>query len=235
MLFTRKTAVWLAILPSALAIDCTATNAVPIDLSAGGGDGGGGGGGGGSSTCTSLCGNDITCLGLCDGSTAAVGAIKGRNLNVRATLSCTSSETCVTVEGLLVCIDTVTGGFHDETGGVGNLITGDYTEGTGQDTTGGAAVTPTPVASADDSTPTSPSTSAPPLPSTSDTETETETETESESETKSETPANGTPTSGGSGSKTSAPAADRTSGVDGLSGRGAIVGALGLLAVALAN
>lgn len=74
MLFSRKTALWLAILPSTLAIDCTASNA--IDLNSSGGDGGGGSGGS-SSTCTDLCGNDLTCLGLCDGSAAAVGAIKG--------------------------------------------------------------------------------------------------------------------------------------------------------------
>lgn len=72
MLFSRKTALWLAILPSTLAIDCTASNAIVIDVSSGGG-----GGGGSSGTCSDLCGNDLTCLGLCDGSAAAVGAIKG--------------------------------------------------------------------------------------------------------------------------------------------------------------
>lgn len=82
MLFTRKTALWLAILPSTLAVECTASNAIVIDLtSAGGGGGGGSGGGGGGSfdnsgtVCSDLCGTETTCLGLCE--PVRVRAIKG--------------------------------------------------------------------------------------------------------------------------------------------------------------
>ncbi|KFY21590.1 hypothetical protein V493_07274 [Pseudogymnoascus sp. VKM F-4281 (FW-2241)] len=241
MLFTRKTALWLAILPSALAIECTFTNA--IDVSSVGGSGGGSSGD--SSTCLGLCGTDATCLELCEGNAAAIGAIKvsndetARNSNVvrRATLDCTSSETCFTDQSLLLCLDPVTGTFHDSTGGSGDINTGVYTPGTGTtdepivssaDSAGDStATTVSPSDSESTSAPVVPSdsvsTSAPALPSPSDTETEDETETETEA------PVDGTPTKGVVVSNTSAPKVTATSGVDRLSGHGAVVGALGLL------
>ncbi|KFY64066.1 hypothetical protein V496_03499 [Pseudogymnoascus sp. VKM F-4515 (FW-2607)] len=229
MLFTRKTALWLAILPSTLAVECIASNAIVIDLTSAGGGGGSGGGGSfdnSGTVCSDLCGTETTCLGLCE----PARAIKGRKLNVRATLNCTGNEVCVTAEGLLACVDANTGDFHDSMGGIGNAITGEYTEGTSTptvssvDNAAGSTATTAPLSD-------SASTSAPALPSASDTETETETDTD----TKTEAPVNGTPTTVASGSNTSAAVVTPTSGVDRLSGRSAIVGALGLLVGILAN
>lgn len=111
-------------------------------------------------------------------------------------------------------------------GGIGNAITGEYTEGTSTpavssvDNAGGSTATTAPLSD-------SASTSAPALPSASDTETETDTKTEA--------PVNGTPTTVASGSNTSGAVVTPTSGVDRLSGRNAVVGALGLLVGILAN
>ncbi|KAH6653389.1 hypothetical protein BKA67DRAFT_319351 [Truncatella angustata] len=125
MVLFRKTAtcLWLTLVPSTLAIGCIPSTAIAWPTSSGS-SGSGSGSGSPGDTCSELCGNNPGCLELCEGTPGRMG----RKLKTRASLSCTSSESCfMYTDGTLLCVDTDTGSFHDETGGSGNIVTGEYT------------------------------------------------------------------------------------------------------------
>jgi len=145
MLFS-KTAVLargLAILPLTLAYDCTNTNAFDWPKPSSGGSGSGG-------SCSETCGNDLSCVQQCleleiMGGCAAIELTGGVCVEKmkrgvagvkRDTLECTTRESCyLFTDGSLVCMDFVTGDYHDDSGNSGNAISGDYTEVSGSATT----------------------------------------------------------------------------------------------------
>lgn len=47
-------------------------------------------------------------------------------------VTCSTSETCLSVQKVPFCLDMVTGAFHDGTGTTGNALTGDYVLGDGR-------------------------------------------------------------------------------------------------------
>ncbi|KAM7203214.1 hypothetical protein V8F20_004156 [Naviculisporaceae sp. PSN 640] len=128
------------------AASCTSSNAYPIEDYISSGAGGGGGGGAGAQILLSY---DII-------DHAVDNAVKKRHPNIppnrtpdakfanvayavrRAastsdgSVTCSTSETCLSVQKAPFCLDMMTGDFHDGTGTTGNALTGDYVLGDGR-------------------------------------------------------------------------------------------------------
>ncbi|KAK4986628.1 hypothetical protein LTR50_005155 [Elasticomyces elasticus] len=72
------------------------------------------------------------------------GGLRKKQLKQRATLTCSSSETCFQYTDMsLLCLDMTTGNYHDDAGGKGNYNTGVYTASNGVVQTGTSAPTST--------------------------------------------------------------------------------------------
>jgi hypothetical protein len=101
------------------------------------------------------CNGDAQCLAfanqasgyLSGSSLSAIGSLGARSLAHRqnADLTCSATENCFSYHNFLLCIDLNSGGFHDNTGGKGNLLTGEYSKAA---TSGGGTETATRTGSA---------------------------------------------------------------------------------------
>ncbi|KAM7201099.1 hypothetical protein V8F33_003511 [Rhypophila sp. PSN 637] len=128
------------------AASCTSSNAYPIEdyiASTGGGGGGSGGAGAEIFLSEDIIGNAVSnsvkkrnpripANRTPDAKLAnMVYAIRQRRADDKG-VTCSVSETCLSVQKAPFCLDIISGAFHDSTGTTGNALTGDYVLGDGR-------------------------------------------------------------------------------------------------------
>ncbi|EAQ93842.1 predicted protein [Chaetomium globosum CBS 148.51] len=114
------------------ATSCTSSNATPLEKYIS--ESGGGGGGGGFDVFLSydpfaIVSNAVKKRDTPNARLANVANIIPRDA---ATVECSASEMCFSVQNSPFCLNLVNGDFHDGQGTTGNALTGDYTLGDGR-------------------------------------------------------------------------------------------------------